>query len=93
MKLLTRTDVLVGIVSVDVVHVDLAGVGVEVHIRHVAIGVPFFVWAHPFHQKSFSKFSVFAGSYRNFPRGGPHQAQTSSFVSIRQTAIHMEPVY
>ena len=86
-KLLTRTEIVVGVAGIVPVDVQLAVVTVPVHTRNVAIGIPFFARSHLYHRKSFSKFPVFTDSNRIYSQDIISPKPGKQFRKFRQTVI------
>ena len=86
-KLLTRTEIAVGIAGIVPVDVQLAVVAVPVHARNVAVGIPFFARSHLCHRKSFLKSPVFLDSNRIYPRDVISPRPGKQFRKFRQTVI------
>ena len=66
------------VVAVDV---DLVCVRIEVHARHVAVGIPFFAWLHLNHRESLTKFSALTDSKIGIIYE-PHLTKTRQAVSL-----------
>ena len=86
-KLLTRTEIVVGVAGIVTVDVQLAVVAVPIHARNVAIGIPFFAQSLQYHRKSFSKFPAFTDSNRIYLRDVISPRPGKQFRKFRQTVI------